>query len=607
VPSDFGISALVADAYADFTHGLDVLSDGGQRDARDRAVRRRPEDADVRSINIPGWDDVVHAIPRPRATRDEKDAHYAAKRAGQASPLNPDLQFEIERRGRQARAIQQSASPGYAQAAGQVLTALDNVQDLVTTVATVGRLTINPAIRVLDAIGPQPTATAISNQFARTELARLVARRAAGEAITAGVQAEALFVARRAGVAAFQTGAYKLGTFALGRAVPVLGWVLLAADLMKLVTQIGMLAFPAYALACAGPRAGLAAGLPALLMGPTLCKPIGAWSKINPFGRKSKLARSRLARSWRPTVPNLIEVAQTTDSLFGVGISLGALTGLVSDTAFGIEQQNRGKDVRINATGAADSMHRIFSGQLARESGAALHDLRRAAGVLGYGPTLHAVQDVFTVEEHIDSLIATTCAMSILQPYLMAPEMDEAVNLALELEWAPPVYLEDTVRADMEAEGVQWPAERRWPMPGAPRTIKGADLLTYGAGAVPAALADLLRPIRDDVASTFIGAVVNQITERSAVWMTGSDDAIAYQDNPVYEIMTSLALSNRWPNVGDGEAKVSRFFQLAENEMALKGSRSLSAAQLDAAAKRAGLFLIRGLPVDAPYPPGLGT
>jgi hypothetical protein len=382
VPSDFGISALVADAYADFTHGLDVLSDGGQRDARDRAVRRRPEDADVRSINIPGWDDVVHAIPRPRATRDEKDAHYAAKRAGQASPLNPDLQFEIERRGRQARAIQQSASPGYAQAAGQVLTALDNVQDLVTTVATVGRLTINPAIRVLDAIGPQPTATAISNQFARTELARLVARRAAGEAITAGVQAEALFVARRAGVAAFQTGAYKLGTFALGRAVPVLGWVLLAADLMKLVTQIGMLAFPAYALACAGPRAGLAAGLPALLMGPTLCKPIGAWSKINPFGRKSKLARSRLARSWRPTVPNLIEVAQTTDSLFGVGISLGALTGLVSDTAFGIEQQNRGKDVRINATGAADSMHRIFSGQLARESGAALHDLRRGrAGV----------------------------------------------------------------------------------------------------------------------------------------------------------------------------------------------------------------------------------
>ena len=195
MPSDFGISTLITDEWARFMLGLDTLADGAQKDARARAVRRDPRTADVRQINIPGWDDIIHVVPQPRATQDEKDAHYAAKRRGDPSPLHPDLEASIDRRSRKVRAIQASASPAYAQAYGQVMTALDNVQDLVTTVATVGRLVVNPAIRV--------AALAGTSRFA------------------------SLAVAGRVGA-----------TLGL-RAIPVLGWVLTAADLMKLVTQIG--------------------------------------------------------------------------------------------------------------------------------------------------------------------------------------------------------------------------------------------------------------------------------------------------------------------------------------------------------------------------------
>ena len=583
MPSDFGIGELLVNEWERFTEGLSTLSDGAARDARARASRRSMSDPRPQQINIPGWDDIVHAVPRPKATDDEKAAHYAAKRAGVESPLNPDLAFEVERRGRKARAIQASTSPGWAQAYGQVMTSLDNVQDLLTTVATVGRLTINPAIRVLDRLGPSFGTAALQE-------AQFLERRGI-------ITAEQLAARRAVGLG--------LGTRLLGRAVPVLGWVLLGADLLKLVTQVGMLAFPAYALVCGGPRAAVAAGIPALLMGPALCKPIGAWAKINPFGRKAKLSRSRLARNWRPSIPNLIEVAQTTDSLFGVGLSVGAVVGTIQDAAFGIEQQRRGKDVQINTDGFSDSMHRIYSGQLARETVGGLQDLRAAATVLAYGPTLHGVQDVFTVEEHCESLIATCAALSILEPYMMAPETEEAMALIEGHALQPPITGEQYTRHDLAGESVPWPSERRWPLPGAPRTITPLALMHTGVQLVPDALRDLLRARRDEVVSTFIGAVVNRITERSAIWLTGTDDAITYQDAPVYQIMTSLALTNRWPNVGDGEAKVSAFFQAAENDMARLHMNSLDAVHLDSLAKLVGLQLIRGLPPDAPYPSGL--
>ncbi|MDP3940546.1 MAG: hypothetical protein Q8R92_20720, partial [Deltaproteobacteria bacterium] len=353
MPLDLGVSALLADEVDRFRTGLDALSDGGARMARATAARRRYDDPAPRQITIPAWDDVIHVVPQPQITPAMREAHYSAIRAGVPSPLSTDLQDNIAARGRRARLMNNAASPEYAKAYGQVMTAIDNVQDLLTTVVTVGRLALIPAIRGLEAL--------------------------------AGIS-EPLFAL---------TG--KVGAKALSRAIPILGWVLLGADLLKLLQTFGMMAFPAYAFLCGGARHALAAGVPAVVMGRALKLRAGGLARLNPFGRRARVSRSRTVRGWKPSIYNLMEVFQTTDALFGVGVSFGGLVGLIQDSAFGVEQRIRGQDVRVSTDRVADSFHRLYSGRLAREGTAALHDLRTSAGVLATAPILDQVQEIFTV------------------------------------------------------------------------------------------------------------------------------------------------------------------------------------------------------------------
>src|SRR5512145_1639081 len=93
-----------------------------------RAPPRRACEPETRVIAIPGWEQVVRLKPRPLITATMREAHYAARRFNQPSPLAPELQREIERRAERARQIRQSPTPEYAKAYGQMLTAIDNVQ-----------------------------------------------------------------------------------------------------------------------------------------------------------------------------------------------------------------------------------------------------------------------------------------------------------------------------------------------------------------------------------------------------------------------------------------------------------------------------------------------
>lgn len=95
----------------------------------------------------------------------------------------------------------------------------------------------------------------------------------------------------------------------LGRAVPYFGWTLLGADILNLANIFTWMR-----------RAG----------NPTSCKHMELVSR-NPFHRKAALARAiKMRRSWL-TVGEALEILQTTDQVFGVGISLGGIVGTLSD------------------------------------------------------------------------------------------------------------------------------------------------------------------------------------------------------------------------------------------------------------------------------------
>jgi len=67
----------------------------------------------------------------------------------------------------------------------------------------------------------------------------------------------------------------------------------------------------------------------------------------NPFSRRAKARRAERLRRVRPTKGELIEIAQTTDNLFGIGLSLGALVALPQDLAFGTWRAVKGEKVSI--------------------------------------------------------------------------------------------------------------------------------------------------------------------------------------------------------------------------------------------------------------------
>ena len=197
------------------------------------------------TVNIPGFADVVHIIPKARISAEERAAHLWATKRGLPSPLTPDqLQTMQYKKFRFLKALA-SATPGWYKNYGAVATVLDNVEDALVTVVVMGRLAVKIAPRLLS------------------------------------------------------------------KWVSGFGWLLLGSDILNAVNLISW------------------AG--AITRG---CKGLhGSWQEKNPFHAKAAARRTlKLQRSFL-SFGEFLEVAQTTDQLFGVGLCLGGLMGMVTDTA----------------------------------------------------------------------------------------------------------------------------------------------------------------------------------------------------------------------------------------------------------------------------------
>jgi hypothetical protein len=67
----------------------------------------------------------------------------------------------------------------------------------------------------------------------------------------------------------------------------------------------------------------------------------------NPLTKKAAVSRARKLRKTMPTKGQIIEALQTTDGMFGYGISIGPLMGFAQDIAFGAYRVATGKKVEV--------------------------------------------------------------------------------------------------------------------------------------------------------------------------------------------------------------------------------------------------------------------
>lgn len=113
------------------------------------------------------------------------------------------------------------------------------------------------------------------------------------------------------------------------------GWALLAADIANIGMTLSRLPVRAVALKT------------------KMHKGLG----MNPFSKKAKLSRAAKMRTIRPSKGELIEALQTTDNIFGVGLCLGPIVGLVQDVITGIYRVATGKQVSVTAPWAGLATH----------------------------------------------------------------------------------------------------------------------------------------------------------------------------------------------------------------------------------------------------------
>jgi hypothetical protein len=589
--------------------------------------KRNPEG--TTAINIPGWEDVIHINGPGPWTQAGATEYYAAKREKRPPNLSPVEVKEIRRREIQKDRMAQSNQPDYSQAMGSILTAIDNIQDFVSTVATFARLSLWGLPKITQWMSG---AASLGTANATAEVARraaeaavrasfaegLAARAAAGELLarlalnnpalaTSAERAAIRTAGEIAGKLAFDRVMTGLAGRLVGRFVPIVGQILLASDVLNLLSLIGMMATPAYALACSGPNQALALGLPSALMKGALKREFWSMSRHNPFGMQARAAR-RLASVGRlPSFGNLLEVAQTTDQLFGVGLSLGGLVGFATEASTALFDPRGSQNIGINLTGEAqgisDDAKRKFNSLPPWKQ----RIIAQAGQVSTQANVVWKVQDVFTEEEHIWAAVASMAATAILYDFwqdLNLPTLAEALpDVGMRAPLAPAADTLEWARF----HGLNLEDYRRWWFDGAHEWTTGAAYAAAHVKTIPAALHQFLEPRRNTPLGALYGTIVTQTNDWTWMLHERDPDLFHWELSTDNRLVASFTEAGWILPVNTNTKPLWRMWQAARARIELKGWTSLPRDDWAELAKAAGVVLMPALPPESPVPAGFAA
>jgi len=225
----------------------------------------------------------------------------------------------------------------------------------------------------------------------------------------------------------------------MGKIIPTLGWMMLGSDLLNLAIGIGRL-----------PMGGMA--------GKRLnCEVI----KHNPFTKKARWDRANRLLKYKPGIADLIQAAQTTDNVIGVGLSLGPLMGFIMDAAFGAYRYATGERVRFSTEVPIANEHEV-GGRNA---------LKASALINTQGQT-------FTDDQHFWSLTMGAVGGRLFLPYCMETDIAGSVEDPMSI-MIPADYPKDPLTIEIIKErGLDVDAGHGWPINGAKEMMLG-DIFDY--------------------------------------------------------------------------------------------------------------------------------
>lgn len=207
-----------------------------------------------------------------------------------------------------------------------------------------------------------------------------------------------------------------------------IGWLFLAADIVGIIMTLMRAAYTA-PISCL-----------------TRKRYFESFADVNPFSKRSRTRRARKVRRIMPNKGEIIEGLQTTDQLYGTGISLGPAVGFATDVLAGTVRTVKGQKVTWLRNPPDPYEHEKKAMLLMRHAHAA--DL---------------VRDEFTDGEHLASLLALNGATQILNAYMKEwNPLDQVEGLEYVLFDAPTPE-SPTTRFVLEEMGIDWTQAVGWP------------------------------------------------------------------------------------------------------------------------------------------------
>jgi len=225
----------------------------------------------------------------------------------------------------------------------------------------------------------------------------------------------------------------------MGKVLPILGWMMLVGDLLEFVIGIGRL-----------PLRGMG--------GKRLnCEVI----RHNPFSKKARVSRIWRLRNYKPGIADLLQVAQTTDNVIGVGLSLGPIMGFIQDSIFGLYRYLSGEKVRWSYD-VADMFEHEQGGRKAMMMGA----------------LINSTGQVFDEETHFWSQVMMALGGRLYLPYCHENDIAGVVEKPMDILIPAPRPTDPITIDVIKEEGLDVEEGIGWPMNKEPQ-ISLSDLTDY--------------------------------------------------------------------------------------------------------------------------------
>lgn len=130
----------------------------------------------------------------------------------------------------------------------------------------------------------------------------------------------------------------------------IAGTVLGPAAAAMLAGPVGMLAGAAALMSMINPMSYMKWPKGRTKKGKDMKRDLEKFSDKNPFSKKARVKTAAKMKKFRPGFSNLVEALQVTQNIFGVGLCLGPIMGLVQDVLSGLVRQWGGAQVDYKMT-----------------------------------------------------------------------------------------------------------------------------------------------------------------------------------------------------------------------------------------------------------------